>query len=369
MRVIRSWLLFAYVFSQYLLYRVGLTKFPTPRPRLYEIGLDSLDCIFGWSKGMRVLGGENYPKSGPAVIASNHIRIWDPFVKACAIARATNGKARLWALMRHDFFNWVPRWVKHIVDLDELARMVGGIHIKQGEKDKSQLEPFVKLLCDGKAFIIYPGRSRSRNGQFIHYRGWIRSPGATSYFPGRVHEERPDLDVAVVPAARTYNPVDKGSAVAFGPPMYLPRGADRAGQRAFDGRLVVAMSNLIEINVAHLLSGVLYLRCLHKLPEVIDRLHLVRCVKEILGKIRDRYIDPAALSDLEGEIKRALRYFQSRGMLCRRGDTITLNRAAILSTPARDQKYDQANPVKHLVNQIIHLFDVTALIERAVLGE
>ena len=55
-------------------------------------------------------------------------------------------------------------------------------------------------------------------------------------------------------------------------------------------------------------------------------------------------------------------------MLRRRGRTVELDRAAILATPPLDATFKKTNPVKYQTNQIFHLTDVTAALERVVLS-
>ncbi|MCC6489270.1 MAG: hypothetical protein IT364_17345, partial [Candidatus Hydrogenedentes bacterium] len=48
-----------------------------------------------------------------------------------------------------------------------------------------------------------------------------------------------------------------------------------------------------------------------------------------------------------------------------KGTSVWPNRETILSAPEPDKLYVTRNPVKHLVNQLIHLRDVVASIESA----
>ena len=353
--------------AQYFRHRFGLGG-PPEVDRYYSPGLAALDWMFGWSRKARVVGEANCRVPGPAIFAGNHIAIDDPFVTGNLIHWITGRRIRVRIMMRDDFFRGLPAWVKKIVDPDEATRYIGAIQIPRRNADAAQLEPFVRVLCEGGSFLIYPGRTRSRSGMFAEYRDWVQSPGATSYFLAEARRICPDTRVSVIPVGRTCNPVTGCSTIIFGTALYLPADAqERSAWRAFDRRLMAAMSELVEVNVPHVLGEVLYLCALHDLPAPISVTALAGVVGEVFARIKNnRYVDPAARADLEGEVSRALRFFESRRMLRREGDTIRLDRAAILAVPACLDAYKKENPLKHLANQIIHLTDVTHAVHEAL---
>lgn len=360
----RGFVIIILLLVQYFAYRLGLMGAPEPR-RFYRIGLTALDRIFGWTKGLRILNPEKCPVEGPAVLASNHLRLDDPFVTGAAIHLATEEKARVWGLMRDDFFEKWPQWLRRLLDPNQILFLLGGIPITRGRSSDEQLRPVYDLLLDSKMFLTYPGRSRSRNGHLIEYHDWIRTPGATSRFLARVQEERPELRVAAIPIARTYNPVTKGGAIAFGERHSLKPRATLGEQRELDYRLVAAMGDLVEVNIPHVVSGLLYLHCLHSRRECIQVSRLCAAASEVFAGIRNRLVDPAAYRNLERETRRTLRYLARRAMLRLRGQVVMLDTRAILSKPDAEN-YREGNCLKHLVNQIVHLRDVVAALERAV---
>jgi len=332
MKCIRGGILIVYMFGRYFAYRAGLGRRPEPR-QYYEPGLAYLDWMFGWTKGLRIYGGRHCPASGPAIIISNHLRLDDPFVTAAAAARVTAGRARLWGLMRDDFFAGWPRWARRILDPDEVFELLGGIPVTRGHAEEEQLSRLFELLRERRAFLTYPGRSRSRNGQFIEYRKWIRSPGATSLFVARTQEQEPGLRVAVIPSARTFNPATGGGAVAFGPPLYLEPGADKNAQREFDYRMVVAMSDLTEINMAQLLAAFLFLRAIQGAPERIEAVRLLDAMLGVAAGIHDRLVDPSIATNGRKELDAAIRFFEEKGLLRRQGKHVVTHPAAIARNP------------------------------------
>ena len=372
---VKNLILLSYLILQYFLFQMGWRKAPEVQ-RLYDASLTGLAFLFGWRRKVRFVGAEDFPQKGPAIIASNHIEIDDPFVTGNAVFVLSGRNIRPRVMMRDDFFVGMPRWLKKIVDPDEVAQLIGAILITRQGADEAQLLPFVDVLRNGEVFLIYPGRSRSRSGMFIDYRDWIRSPGATSQFVAGGQEGRAKPAIPTIPVTRTRNPVTRRSALVFGKPLYLAPGADRAEQRVFDLQLVVAMSDLIEINVPHVVSAILYLHCLHGGADTMPFSALRDAVGSVFADIRRppdagcrnypvRYTDPAALNGLDREINRTLKFLSGNRALARRGSVIRLNPSVILSVPQSFSRYRSQNPVKYLVNQILHLPDVVSSIERA----
>lgn len=367
MLLLRDTVILAYLILQYVLFHLGWGK-PPEVQRFYHPGISALDALLGWRRKTRFVGAEHCPVQGPAIVAGNHIEIDDPFVMGNAIYWFSDGRVRPYAMMRDDFFRGMSRWLKRIIDPDEVCAFIGAILIKRQGAETAQLLPFVRVLREGGVFLIYPGRSRSRSGMFIDYREWIHSPGATAFFVTNAQEGCREPTVPTIPVTRTCNPVTGRSTIIFGKPMYLDPSVDRAGQREFDFALVMAMSDLIEINVPQVVSALLYLHCLHGRPETLPLQEIRDSVRRVFSEISGRCVDPAAAHDPDGEVERMLRFLEAKKMLKRTRGAVRLNRDRILFAPRSLSLYRAQNPVKHLANQIIHLGDVVRSIERAVLG-
>jgi hypothetical protein len=358
-----AWIRVAWRLIRYLGYRMGLGECPTLLD-VYPEAVVVFDRVMGWPRTLFVKGGEHCSPAGPVVYAGNHAKKDDPFVMYRAVNRVTGWSCDIRYMMRNDFFKAIPNL--RIIDVDELLRMLGAQQISRDNVQLSQLKPFVKLLREGNGFIMYPGRSRSRSGLFMEYRDGIDEPGGVTFFLAQAQRGRPDSHVPAVPVARSYNPVTKRSVVIFGPPVYLPHDADRAAQRDMDFHLVEQMGELIEINVAMAVSALLYLHCLHDRPSPIDQGALVEAVRAALHACAERrHVDESAVSDLPREVKMTLEYLGECGMLELRGTLIRPNKGIILASPELDTAYVKKNPVKHLVNQTLHLADVTAAFEAA----
>ena len=367
------WVVLAARLVRYFVYRLGLAECP-PFLDIQQHAAGCIGHVLRWRTRLRVVGVENCPDSGPAVFAGNHQKIDDPLTMWKAVYEGSDHGIRSHFMSRDDFFaglkdKFIGRLLKNrFFDLDELTVLLGTFQINRESVRISQMKPFFRVLKEGKCFIMYPTGTRSRTGAFMEYRDEVEEPGGVGFFVAHAQRTNPDVAVPAVPLGRTYNPVNKHDALAFGKPLYLPQNAGREEQRDFDLRLAVAMAQEVELNVAHLTSALLYLRCLHRIDGPVTVGELENAIREVVEGLEGRHVDPAARSDLPRELKRTLRFLEKGGMLQRTGDSVLPNAQAILSAPEPDSRYKKTNPVKHLTNQIIHLGDVCAALEGVVLG-
>lgn len=360
-----SWVIVLFRLMGYFVYRLGWGKRPSWMNIRHRV-VSVCGTFLGWDRRIRFEGVDHCPEAGPAIFAANHQDGTDAFHMFRGVLAASRGKILPRLMMREGLVDGTI-FKSKLVDADELAEMVGAIRISRDNVQLSQMKPFVNALCEGDSFLIFPGRTRSHSGLLFEYRDAIREPGSVSFFVAQAQRRNPERRVAVVPACRTWNPVTRMTVIVFGEPHYLREGAGRAEQRAFDLEFTAAMSRLLEINVPHILSGILYLRCLHNARGPLSFIALQGMVADALREIPNRHIDPAAKTDPAGELRRTLRYLDKRGMIEFRGKSVEPNSEAILAAPPVDAQYRRNNPVKYLTNQILHLSDVTAAIERVVL--
>lgn len=365
MREIQCWLIVAWRLSRYFVYRLGIGKCPElldVYPELVVV----FERVMGWKKNLRVAGAEYCPQAGPAVFSGNHYAKDDPFVAYRAIHRICDGVYPVRYMMRDDFFAGGKSIFKsRLLDVDELVRLLGALQISRDRVQLTQLKPFVALLREQAAFIMYPGRSRSRTGVFVEYRDGIDEPGGVTFLVAQAQRNRPDVNVSIVPFARTSNMATKTSVVVFGPAVSLPHDADRAAQRDLDFKLIELMGDLVEINVTQIAAGIIYLHCLHQRGETIPIDALDEVVASAIASLSDRHVDPAAESDRRAHLERALDYFAKAHLILRCNDSITLLARHVLASPPHDTTYRTANPIKYAVNQILHLPDVVDAIECA----
>ncbi len=364
MHELQAWGVVAGRVCKYLASRAGLAAAPE-----FKAILPELMVVFGrvlrWEKRLAVLGADQCPAQGPAVFAANHGALDDPFVMFRAIYLASGENILAQAMMRKGLFT-KSALASKVLDFDELMRRFGALQIDRDRVSWSEMRPFVDLLAEGRSFMIYPGRTRTRSGVFFEYRGAFSEPGAVSFFLAQAQRRVSGPPVPAAPLARTYNPVSRRSAIAFGPPLHLSAEGGRGAQRALDYALAEAMGDLVEINAAQLAAALLHNRCLRG-PGNVSIAALSAAMNDIVRRVPDRHVDPALRDSPEHELRETLRYFQKRLMIRLRPGEVRPRRDAVLATPPLDKHYRKRNPVKYLANQLLHLPDVTAAIEDAAL--
>ncbi len=359
-----SWARFLLVPLKWYLWRLG---FMARRPMFidhYDESQRAWGQLTLWNPRLRVVGAENCPQGPPAIFAGNHIKLDDPFFAWRAAHRSSGETIHLYFMMRDDYFQGFP-WNLSPIPIMDICEMGGGVKISRDNPSLSQLKPFLEILQKPGSFVIFPGRTRTRSGLVMEYREGFDEPGGVSFF--LVHgERRAGRPIPCVPYARTHNVITRKSAVVLGAQRFLPATASRDEQRAFDFELAVEIGGLIEVNLLHVLGGLLYLRALHRRGDEARIDGLREAVQAVVAALpRHRHRDPALEPLQERDLDRALRFLARSSMLTLQGASIRLDTDKILAVPELDTKYLRRNPVKYHVNQILHLGDVVDALESA----
>lgn len=361
-------ILLSILIAKYFASRAGLAKTPHALDTWkYSPGLGALARMLGWTRNNRREGVEHVPAHGPALFAGNHVNLDDPFVTSNAIHIASRRGIHLRIMMRDDFFKGFPKWLVDFVDFNKVATLIGAILISRQKAGPEQLQPFMDLLLADKAFLIYPGRSRSRCGIVFEYRDWIRSPGKTSHFPSEFQTLRPGERLPVIPVMRTVNLVTRRTTIRFGAACYLASDLEPEQQREFDFALVERIAELVEVNVAQITSLILYLRCLHGLPPAISMADLEDAARRVLERQRHPFVEPDASTHLARHLRATLAFFQKAGILVMDGANVIADAPRILSAPVIDDRYRKKNPLKFFVNQVLHVPSLLEAAEAVVL--
>ncbi len=100
--------------------------------------------------GLKAEGLENIPKSGPIIIAANHVSNWDPVVVALVISRPIYfmGKA---ALFKYKI-------------TDKVVRALHAFPVKRGVPDRKAIRQALQVLEEGKVLGIFPEGARNITG-------------------------------------------------------------------------------------------------------------------------------------------------------------------------------------------------------------
>lgn len=101
---------------------------------------------FRGTGGLRILGLENVPLSGPLIVSPNHVSHLDPPVTACTMPRPITFMAKA-ELFDHKLFGW-------------LIRSLGSFPVRRGEGDTEAIRTALKLLEQGKAVLMFPEGTR-----------------------------------------------------------------------------------------------------------------------------------------------------------------------------------------------------------------
>ena len=365
-RTLLSWFVFLGIFFRYILYRLRLCVRPDMTEH-YDAVYHVIGTFLRWDTRLRIVKGERCPTTHPAVYAANHLRLEDPFVCWAGAYKASDKATCMGFMMRDDFFKNAP-WCYFPVDWNELCEMGGAVTISRDKVQLSQLRPLLRLLNAPGSFLMFPGGTRSRSGFIIEYREGNEEPGGVSFFINHVQRAHAELRVPAIPITRTYNPVTKCSAIVFGEPLFLEPRANREKQRDFDLALTVHISNGVEINMLHILSGILYLYCLHHCTYALTLSKLMEMLQSFVAHFpAERYLDPAVKEKTEQEIRAVSQYLQEHNMLTLQNDTLKPHSDAILAAPPLESSYRKRNPIKYQVNQFLHLADLVYLLEDVTL--
>ncbi len=117
----------------------------------YDFSKLTLWLFFRIGFGLRVRGQHGVPKTGPCIIACNHISFLDPPLLGAVCPR------RLSFLARSDLF-------EHRI-LGAYLRSVHVIPLQRGESDIGAVRKALDRLRRGEAVAIFPEGGRQRSGQ------------------------------------------------------------------------------------------------------------------------------------------------------------------------------------------------------------
>ncbi|HVC32035.1 MAG TPA: lysophospholipid acyltransferase family protein [Chloroflexota bacterium] len=116
----------------------------------YDFASVSTHAIARLLSHVEVQGLENLPRTGPLILAPNHLHIADPPVLSAFLPRKIYfmAKQEAWG---HSFMGLLSRWFE-------------AFPVRRGEADLAAYRYALKLLADGKVLGIFPEGHRSRDG-------------------------------------------------------------------------------------------------------------------------------------------------------------------------------------------------------------
>jgi len=189
-------------------------------------------CLFLYVKGPKVEGLENVPKTGGAILVSNHLNNADP----CVIPGVF--KRRIITMAKKEMFKWPG--------INLLFRFIGAFPVDRQGADIAALREAQHVVTDGLLLLMFPEGTRSRDCQL--HRGF---PGTAlvAYRTGA-----PIIPVAITGTEHLPWPwlfvrpfIGPRVVVRIGKPFYPPKAERITSQAAKDA------TDEIMLHVAELL--------------------------------------------------------------------------------------------------------------------
>ena len=133
---------------------------------IYFISRNILKLLFKIFFRLKIVGSANCPKTGPLIIAPNHTSFLDPLIAGFAVPRPLNFMARN-SLFRNRIFG-------------NILRSVNAFPLKREGADVGAMRLAIDKLCYGKAVLIFPEGTRSKDGNLGEPRAGIGFLAASS---------------------------------------------------------------------------------------------------------------------------------------------------------------------------------------------
>jgi 1-acyl-sn-glycerol-3-phosphate acyltransferase len=179
-------------------------------------------AVFWFMANFQAQGAENLPRSGPVIVASNHLNNYDVFPLQFALSRPIffMGKAELFH----------PDW------LDAGLRRMGGFPVVRGEGDAWAMQHAERVLAHNQVLGMFPEGTRSRGRGLRTAKTGVARLAITTGAP-------------VVPAAIhgvqymfRHFPRRTRVRVSIGEPIYPERGETHLG---LTERIMFAMADML----------------------------------------------------------------------------------------------------------------------------
>ena len=199
---------------------------------LYFLGHSFFKLIFEIIYRRKVIGAENIPQDGPALICANHQSFIDPPLVGSSVKRPVHYMAR------HDLFT-VPvlGWLISRVNAFPVKRSGGG--------DPAAFKNIFRLLEDKEIVLLFPEGTRSRDGYLqkpLPGAGMIIYQAKVPVIPCYVHGSR-----EVLPRGSKflhYHPL----LVTFGSPIdfsaYYQKEKSKDLYREMSAKIMLEIANL-----------------------------------------------------------------------------------------------------------------------------
>lgn len=201
--------------------------------RLYKFGRSVVSGYLHLLYGMEVVGVENVPSEGPAILAGNHLSYLDPPVIGAAVPRPVRFMAKA-ELFKIPLFS-------------QFLRGIQTFPVQRGSADRSAIRAALQVLAEGDLMALFPEGTRNRTGESLPPQKGVASIALRS--------AAPVIPVGITGTSitdRKLHPVRRPLIrVAFGPPVDLDdlrtAGFTKHILAEASGRVMSAIERQIEI--------------------------------------------------------------------------------------------------------------------------
>lgn len=192
----------------------------------------------------KIIGRSNIPKSGPVILASNHLSFIDSIVIPLVAPRRVQFLAKSHYFTGTGLKGWVSR---------TFFRSIGAVGVERGAGQSAQvaLDQSKRILNTGAAFALYPEGTRSLDGRL--YRGrtgvaWLAFATGAPVIPvGLIGTDELQPVGKLIPRVRRVT-------VAFGEPIdFSGHGSPDSGRarRQATDEIMAAIHTLSHQELAH----------------------------------------------------------------------------------------------------------------------
>lgn len=179
----------------------------------------------------RTTGRENFPRSGPVIVAVNHLHLLDPLVAAPAVTRK---------IMTLAAGKWRRNW-----GVSLFLKAAGVIFVRRGEADREALRACLDVLAQGGALALAPEGTRSKTG------GLQRGKPGIAYIAWRTNAPIVPLAFWGVEQIGKWKKLKRPTCqVAIGKPFRLPPSKQRPS-----GEQLQQYADLVMMRIGQLLPA------------------------------------------------------------------------------------------------------------------
>lgn len=168
--------------------------------------------LMKWGFKAKVVGKQNVPRSGGAILASNHLHTMDSVVIPAMMPREVTFLAKAELFRGKDLPSKIVAWFLKLIKMVPMER-------SGGRASAESLQAISDVLGEGKLVAIYPEGTRSPDGRMYK--------GHTGVARMALHNDVPILPVGVVGTETVRGPFNipwvRRPLVVVGEPLKFPQ--------------------------------------------------------------------------------------------------------------------------------------------------